>query len=93
MTANETIGTIHVMSRKSEAFTLRVLASEVEAGIPLSPRLSRALRMVEADPEVRAIVEEEIEDQRAVAQARREIARGVRTIPHEEVMRQLGLRR
>jgi hypothetical protein len=80
------------MSRKSQAFALQVLASEVAAGTPMSPRLARVVQIVEQDPEVQALVDEEIEDQRAVDRAHREIAR-YGTMSHAEVMRRLGLRR
>ena len=78
------------MSRQSQAFALRVLAAEVEAGTPLPKHTLDAVVAVERDPEVRLLVKEEIEDERDVAAARRSLARGERTIPGAVVKRDLG---
>lgn len=78
------------MSRQSRARALRVLAAEVEAGTPLPAHVANTLVALERDPEVRLMVEEELEDERDVAATRRALNRGVQTIPHAVVKRELG---
>jgi hypothetical protein len=78
------------MTKRQTAMALRLLAAEVESGECLPLRLTNLLTHLERDATVQALLAEDLDDRRAVAQARKDFAAG-RSIPHEQLKRELGL--
>ena len=78
------------MSKRQTATALRLLAAEVESGQPIPLRLTNLLHVLERDATVQALLAEDLDDRRAVTQARKDFAAG-RSIPHTQLKRDLGL--